>query len=206
MNKTKIFLLFGIFFSINLFSQKKGKSFSMLSGPEKWWVLGHPFKAKRAWNTSTRTLHITDSLKNTNSIGSDSNGGQLDAFKHAFWMASLTHKIGSKSALKLGKAHEKGNYKTFLKGESEDGVLPDKVSSDMDLYNNETGEYLASKNLGVSELQLINLIIDHLKKGDLRIIKKDKELYLSCSGDPIETASLIGKWNNNKCLIPSNDP
>ena len=53
-------------------------------------------------------------MRRYTSIGDDNNGGALDAFKHAFWMARLTQGIGHRASLSLGKAHEKGNYKAFL--------------------------------------------------------------------------------------------
>ena len=54
-------------------------------------------------------------------------------------MARLTQGIGRRAAYSLGKAHEKGNYQTFKNRQLEDGILPDKPSSEMDLYNNQIG-------------------------------------------------------------------
>ena len=72
-------------------------------------------------------------------VGKDNNGGKLDAFKHSYWMARLTQGIGKRAAFRLGKAHEKGNYQTYQRRRLEDGLLPDKPSTDMDLYNNNIG-------------------------------------------------------------------
>ena len=192
-----------MFLSLNLQAQKK-HGFSSLSGPEKWWVIGHPFKVKKALSISLRTIQVRDSIKGSGIIGSDDNGGKLDAFKHTLWMAVLTQKIGSKSALKLGKAHEKGNYKSYLKGDPEDGVLPDKAASDMDLFNNEQGMRIASSNPEATEIQLISIILDELRTGSLRIIKKERGIFLTCEGETIPKEKLIGTWENDKCLIPSN--
>ena len=182
------------------------KEFSSLSSPEKWWVFWHPFKAKKALEVSIRTLSITDSIKKTGSIGMDINGGKLDAFKHCLWMVTLSNKIGEKAALKLGRAHEKGNYHSFLEGNLEDGYLPDKVSSDMDLFNNKIGAK-HSRNYSIStEEEFIHLTLELLDQGALRIIKKEGDIFLSCQGEKIPEASLLGTWENSKCLVPSNQP
>lgn len=206
MNKKGLIIFLCFFLSLNLLAQNKERGYSALSSPEKWWVISHPFKAKKAFKISLRALEVADSIRQKNTIGKDNNGGKLDAFKHAFWMASLSHHIGSKSAIKLGKAHEKGNYKSFLNGNPEDGILPDKISSDMDLFNNQAGSLIASNYSEASEIHLIKRTIELLNKGGLRIIKKDKNIFLTCLGQPIQEESLIGTWENDKCLIPSNDP
>lgn len=129
-----IFLV--LFLSVNLFSQS---SFRKLSRPEKCWALCHPFKAKKAAKVTREVQVVVDSIKRSGTIGADNNGGALDAFKHAYWMASVAMVIGSKQALKLGKAHEKGNYFQFKKQELEDAAMPDSISTVMDLRNNEFG-------------------------------------------------------------------
>ncbi|MCA0932543.1 hypothetical protein LCM02_08770 [Lutimonas saemankumensis] len=203
MLKGGIILVFGLFLSFGSVAQKRN-GFSSLSGPEKWWVIGHPFKAKRALSISLRTIEVRDSIKRTGIIGTDDNGGNLDAFKHTLWMAALTHKIGPNSSLKLGKAHEKGNYKSYLKGDPEDGILPDKVASDMDLYNNRQGIRIARNNPDANETELITIILNELRTGTLRVIKKEGGIFLNCDGKPIAKEDLIGTWENDKCLVPSN--
>ena len=63
----------------------------------------------------------------------------MDAFRHAYWMARLTQSIGRKKALKLGEAHELGNYQDYLSGKVEEVHLPDSMSSVMDRWNNRLG-------------------------------------------------------------------
>ena len=206
MNKSTFTFVLCAFISFQLAGQTKNSRFSSLSSPEKWWVVWHPFKAKKALEVSLRVLEVTDSIKKEGIIGRDINGGRLDAFKHTFWMASMSQKIGQRSSLKLGRAHEKGNYQSFLKGRPEDGLLPDKVSSDMDLFNNEAGAEISNTFPTSSESDLIQLILEKLHSGGLRMIKKDGNIFLTCNGDPIPESSLIGNWENYKCLIPSNEP
>lgn len=204
MKRIIFFALLGTFFSLNGYSQAKSASFSTLTCPEKWWVIWHPFKAQNALEASVKTLYITDSIGNLGTV-TDINGGRLDAFKHAYWMAILSKTIGEKAAIKLGKAHEKGNYKSFLKGKTEDGSLPDKSASDMDLFNNNAGVQIYLKNPKADETNLAALVIQSLLSGELMIIKKQGGIYLDCQGIPIKAATLAGKWENDKCLVPSDE-
>ncbi|MEN8186590.1 MAG: hypothetical protein ABFR05_05625 [Bacteroidota bacterium] len=200
----KLFFISLIFFNINLYSQSTFKKFFELSSPEKWWVVFHPFKAKKAYHISEKTLKITDSISNTEIIGNDFNGGKLDAFKHSFWMAYLTRNIGKRAALKLGEAHEKGNYQSFKKNKKEDGYVHDKISSEMDIYNNEIGANIAIQNPESTLTDLENLIIKAINQGKMKVIKKDSTgNFLTCEGVIIPVDSLKGKWENEKCLIYS---
>lgn len=197
--------IFLLLFSINSFSQNKVKDFSKLSSPEKWWVLFHPFKAKRAIIISKDAIHVSDSINKTNLLDKDKNGGQIDAFKHSYWLANLSQNIGQNAAIKLGKAHEKGNYKTYKKGKLEDGFLPDKPSSDMDLFNNRVGAKIGIENHSSSKEKIIEIIISEIKEGKMKTIKKNSNgNFLTCEGVIISKESLKGKWENNKCLISSN--
>lgn len=186
-------------------AQSKKAKFGNLSGPEKSWVIWHPFKAKKALEVSVWTLQMTDSIESTGKIGRDRNGGHVDAFKHTLWMAKLSQVIGQNAALKLGKAHEKGNYKSFKKGRKEDGNYPDKVSGDMDSFNNKIGVQIGVGFPNVTEEELIGIVLKYLAEGQLRIIKKHQGVFLTCSDTPIESSSLKGTWENDKCLVPSNE-
>lgn len=178
-------------------------SFRKLSRPEKCWVLCHPFKAKRALIVTKEVQLVVDSIKKSGIVGTDNNGGNLDAFKHAYWMASVALEIGSKQALKLGKAHEKGNYLQYKKHKLEDAILPDSVSSSMDLGNNEVGvNSLGRCHFKITEKELQYLILDKLKQGELFIIKKDEQgNFLTCDGALISLKEWAGKWGIPKCLI-----
>jgi hypothetical protein len=168
-------------------------------------VFAHPLKAKRAMLTTKKVLTVVDSIRRAGTIGTDMNGGKLDAFKHAYWMASLSLVIGSKKALKLGKAHEKGNYREFKKHRLEDSILPDSVSSAMDLHNNENGIYeLGNCRTFRSEKEAQQKIMHALENGKLKVIKKDKlGNYLYCDGTFIDMNEWKGKWNIPKCLVAS---
>ena len=146
---------------------------------------------------------VVDSVKRSGIIGSDNNGGNLDAFKHAYWMASVALVIGRRQALKLGKAHEKGNYFQFKKQELEDAAMPDSISTVMDLKNNEFGVSAVDKSGSLSEISIQKKIMDGLSTGKLTIIKKDEfGNFLTCDGAVISLKEWKGRWGNPKCLIP----
>ncbi|MCE3277972.1 MAG: hypothetical protein K0S44_163 [Bacteroidetes bacterium] len=144
-------------------------------------------------------------LKKPAQIGSDLNGGRLDAFKHSYWIAMLSTKIGVKQSLKLGKAHEKGNYLEFKKHRLEDSILPDSASSAMDLHNNQQGvAALGRCAVPITDKSVQQEIMKAIEQGHMMIIKKDKlGNYLYCDGTFIDTNVWAGKWNIPKCLIPS---
>ena len=201
----KNLLFIFLFILISSCSPKLKQSFSKLSKPEKTWVVFHPFKAKKAYAVSLEAEGITDSIKKKKTIGVDVSGGQLDAFKHSYWMARLTQNIGKSSAYRLGKAHEKGNYQTFKKRQLEDGILPDKPATDMDLFNNRVGISIGRQKQITSKNKLIQTVLDSVKLGKMRVLLKDKKgNFLDCQHKKIPLDSLKHKWNTKKCLVPSN--
>ena len=203
MKRIILFCLLGLWTCHETAGQTSKSRPSGVSSPEKWWVIWHPFKAKRALDISLTTLKITDSVGKTGMIGKDINGGHLDAFKHCYWMFALTQEIGNQAALKLGMAHEKGTFRTFKKCKLEDGHLPDGPAYEMDLYNNKIGASLAKEETALDEIQKVHLVIQALKAGELRILKKKGSDFLNCDGRVIPPDSLRGKWYNDKCLVPS---
>ncbi len=199
-------LLILVFFltAVGLNAQTKYTSFFELSTPKKIWVVFHPFKAKKAFRISEEANKVSDSIKKTNILDKDGSGGQVDAFRHAFWMARLRQELGKSAARSLGKAHENENFKTFKKRKLEDGVVPDEIGSKMDLYNNEQGLKLIVKRSDLSQKQLIKKVIEAINSGKMRIIKKDANgNFLTCNGKIIPKEKLKGKWENNKCLVTS---
>jgi len=193
------------FLSLFVNSQSNVSKFKELSAPKKWWVVFHPFKAKKTLRISKQVIKVADSISKTSTLDGDKSGGQVDAFRHAFWMASLRLEIGKPAARSLGKAHEKENYQYFKDNKLEDGIIPDKASMDMDLYNNDVGLSLVKKKEEILRKTLVIRVINAIKEGKMKIIKKNNEKeFLTCENSKIEKESLKGKWINNKCLIPSN--
>ncbi|MBE7690109.1 DUF6973 domain-containing protein [Tenacibaculum piscium] len=198
-------LLILLFTSCLSFSQSNWKKFKKISTPKKIWIIFHPFKAKKAQRISKEAYRIADSIKKSPVLDGDGAGGQVDAFRHAFWMASLRQEIGKNASRSLGKAHERENYKTYKKRKLEDGVIPDKIATTMDLFNNNIGLSLSKKGKIIPPKKLIHKVIKAIKNGRLKIIKKDANgNFLTCNNTPISEKSLKGKWENNKCLVASN--
>ncbi len=113
-----------------------------------------------------------------------------------------TKVIGRRRALSLGRKHEKGNYKGYKKRKLEDGEIQDKISSEMDLYNNEVGIEIGVRS---ETLDLENLIVKAILEGRCKIIKRDENgNFLDCDGHIIPKENLKGKWENDKCLVWSN--
>lgn len=191
----------------NLSAQNSTKQNAKLdvSCPEIWWGIGHPFISIKAFRISKQALITTRQIEKEKLLQNDWNGGQIDAFKHAFWMGLLTYKINRKQAIKLGIAHEKGNYKNFKKnlrrGRSGNH---DKAAQEMDLLNNETGASLAEQFSDADENEFKEIIMDYIQAGRLKIIKKNNlGEYLNENDQIIPTAQLIGIWDNGKVLVDS---
>lgn len=201
----KSILLFFLISALSGSAQKVPTQFSKLSCPLKTWVILHPFKAKRAQLISREAYRVSDSIKRAMLLDGDGSGGQVDAFRHGYWLARLHQEIGKKAAISLGKAHEKSNKIQFKNRILEDGTQPDQIASEMDLHNNEIGASLISKNSKTSKIGLMYRVINAIHAGDLKVIKKDqKGRFLNCNGTVILTSMTKPKWENEKCLVPSN--
>lgn len=202
MKKTLFLLFFTV--SISLEAQSNFKVFLKSSCPIKTWVVFHPFKAKKAFAISLEAYKVSDSIVKTDLLDGDASGGQVDAFRHAYWLARLHQEIGMYAARSLGKAHEKENYITFKRSQLEDGVVPDEISSTMDLYNNEEGLKLTKRRSKTSRNSLIYKVVNAIKAGKMKIIKKNKEgNFLTFDGKIINLEALQGKWKNKKYLVAS---
>ena len=202
----RVLIFYCLLSSLQIFSQSNWQAFKKLSCAEKTWVVFHVFKAKKAFEVPKEAQRVADSVAKTSLLDGDKNGGQVDAFRHAYWMARLHQEIGKNAALKLGKAHEKSNYQQYKKQQLENGEIPDKISSEMDLFNNSIGVTYTEKGIPYPKNGLIYRIVNGILAGDYRIIKKDqKKNYLSCDDTIIPKKSLKGKWKNEKCLVNSNN-
>ncbi|MBI5217685.1 MAG: hypothetical protein HY958_01975 [Bacteroidia bacterium] len=204
--KPKVFF-FLILVPFIAFSQKNEgliRGFFKASVPEKKWALAHPFIAAKAWKISKEALRVTDEIKKDTAFDGDADGGQVDAFRHTFWMALLAQKINPKKAYKLGAAHEKGNYIDFKKGRIEEGSIPDSIAGEMDFRNNDIGISIGKTNKTATEEQLILLVKKAILKGDVWIINKDKKRNsLDCKDNILRKEEFWSKWNNPRCLVKS---
>lgn len=203
-----VFVCFVILFQNNLEAQKskRYKSFQSLSRPEKCWAIKHIFIAGKTFEISTNCQAISEQYATADSLDGDINGGQVDAFKHAYWMASLVQKIHWRKAKQLGKSREKGSYLRWKKGiQKGKGNLPDKAGSEMDLWNNLQGIEIGQKNKNLSSKELQQLVVEAILSGKMKIIKKNTSgQFLDKESKIIHAKELVGTWENEKVLVPSN--
>ncbi len=180
-------------------------SFKKLTRPEKWWAVKHLFIAKKTFRVTQQVMVVVEEVKKDTLLDTDINGGQLDAFKHAYWMAMLAKNIHPKKAYKLGLAHEKGNYFQFKNKIAEDNILPDSVSSVMDIANNQCGIEIGVRCYDFTEEKIREVVVLEIKKGNLKVILKDETgQYLDCAWEAINLSLWKGKWGIPKCLVSSN--
>ena len=189
----------------NAYTQSDWDTFKKQPFPLKIWAITHPFKVKKAYKISLEAQKVSDSISNSNLFERSISEGKNDAFRHAYWMALLNQKIGKNAAISLGKAYERANKRTFRKRKLEEGILPDKASKKMDLYNNKKGVLYTQKKVTISKKALVYKVINAVYKGDLKMIKRDSlGNYLTCKGEIIPLQKLKHTWKNNKCLVLTN--
>jgi len=193
--------------TVSLHGKGKWKAWRALSRPEKCWSIVHPIKARTVYECAKRARYVTDSLRKAEVL-TDDNGGQLDAFRHAYWMALMIDAgIHEKVARRVGQKHERGNYLDFKKGKLEEGLRTDSLASVMDLRNNDVGIQLGKKySSSGGKLSLIEMIMTEIADGKLWILKKDAEgNYRTCENKQIDLTLYGGKWFIPKCLVSSNE-
>lgn len=196
--------IFLTFISNNLFAQSAWKSFWKLSSFEKSWVITHPCIAEKVFQITNTARKEALKMESDSTLDRDPQGGQVDAFRHAYWMALLSQHMCWKKAIKLGAAHERGNYRQFKRSKSEGGEIPDSISSVMDIFNNHTGAIIGCNNKSLSEDDLKQKITNAILHGNMRIIAKNGNgLPIDNHGNVIEIKGKKNTWNIPKYLIPS---
>jgi hypothetical protein len=177
--------------------------FADRSLPEKKWALFHPFAALKTKKLYACCRPLYLEVKRQGILDTIENGSKLDAFRHVFFMAAFAQKISARKVRKLGKAHEKGNYRAFKKGKKEDGEIPDSLSMVMDLHNNEVGIKLGRANKKMNLHSLRDLTLQELRSGHALYFKRRGYDFLDCKDNVIRPEEFSGKWFLPKCLIRS---
>lgn len=168
------------------------------------WGIWHPFAALKVKKMYSKSYEIYKQPTIKMALDSFNNGGKLDAFRHVFFMATFAQKIKTKKLKKLGIAHEKGNYRQFLKHQNEEGERPDSLSNVMDLKNNQLGLIIGSENKKSPIDELKQKVIKEISSGKaLIILRNTKGLYVDCNNSIIDNKLYINKWYIPKCLVPS---
>jgi len=173
---------------------------------EKKWAFFHPFAAIKIKSIYKKCQPIYFEVKKSKVFDSIENGGNLDAFRHCFYMAAFAQKIKAKKIRRLGKAHEKSNFKDFKKSNLEFGETPDSLSTVMDLFNNEIGLKIGKDNKKMDLITLSKLIIKEINDGKaLKMKRNNFGDYLNCEGKIINLKDYKKKWNVPKCLVKSGE-
>ncbi|MCK5537618.1 MAG: hypothetical protein KAI79_12380 [Bacteroidales bacterium] len=181
------------------------KEFKEMHNAERFFAIRYPKSAIEAFKLSKLAQKKTSEIKTDIDLDADDNGGQVDAFRHAYWMAILTIRIGEKKARKLGLAHEKSNSKDYERLKLEEGMIPDFKASFMDLKNNEEGIRIGLQYPESDEENLIPIIKKEILEGRLWKLKKDSAgNYYDYFNKLIPFEKWHGKWMNDKTLVPSN--
>jgi hypothetical protein len=173
--------------------------YKAISFQEFKWAIFHPIAAIKVKQITKKCniYYYNPNLKVQ--LDSFESGGKLDAFRHIFYMTAYAQKIKIKKLRKLGIAHEKGNFKQYLKSRLENGELPDSISTVMDLNNNEIAFTLQNKHKNLSLIELQNIVIKLINKnGAFTILRNQFGEFVDCEGEKI---ILKKKWNINKCLV-----
>ncbi|HBX50885.1 MAG TPA: hypothetical protein DEH02_07440 [Bacteroidales bacterium] len=198
------------FFSLsisNSFCQEKEgliRGFCKVSFPEKMWAITHPFVAMKAWRISKQALSVTVQIKNDTLFDGDEDGGQVDAFRHTFWMAKLAQNIHPRKAWKLGLAHEKAGWIAFKKGKNSENSIHDAAAKEMDLRNNKFGIDLGKANKSYNDSRLILEVKKAISEGNVWKIVKNKNMQsLDCEGNIIPKEEYMNKWENKRCIVRS---
>ncbi|MBX3163581.1 MAG: hypothetical protein KF900_03815 [Bacteroidetes bacterium] len=175
-----------------------------LSKYEKRWAVFHPFAALRVNNLTKKCFSVYHHPDIKTQLDTFANGGKLDAFRHTFFMAAYAQKINTKKLRQLGIAHEKGNYRQFLKSQLEDNERPDSIACVMDLRNNGIGLAIGHANKKINLNELKTLVISEIKKGNVFIIKRNSlARYVDCNNNEIDLTVFSTSWFIPKCLISS---
>ncbi len=205
MKKFMLSCFLGMLILQPLFAQKEIKGIRSLRWSQKVWVMKHPFVALPAYRLTKRVLGVTNQKKSDSILDGDANGGQVDAFRHSFWMAMLAQKIAYNKVIALGLAHEKDDYRNYKRDLIEDGSPGDSLASLMDKINNKAGADIGHANRSCSERELEDLICKAIKDGKMVVLWKDtKQNYLTCQGDVLSMEEYKGHWFKPKCIKASN--
>lgn len=177
-----------------------------LSRYEFRWAFFHPFAALKIKKQLPKALAIYNDLKKSGTPDAYNSGGKLDAFRHVYTMAFLSRNMASRKLRKLGRAHERGNKRQFLKGKQEEGERPDSLACEMDLRNNELGFAIGIANKATTDLLLKDVVLQAIADGKAWYLKRNaRSEYVDCAGKTLDVALYRKSWYVPKCLVKSDE-
>src|ERR1041384_6063170 len=88
---------------------------------EVGWAVIHPVAAIRVLRIHRACNQYYKKSVLRSRLDTVENGGKADAYRHVFFMSAFAQKIRIKKLRKLGEAHERTNYRQFVRGKMEQG-------------------------------------------------------------------------------------
>lgn len=174
------------------------------TGPEKKWAFFHPLAAIKVKHIASKCQPLYLTCLSRLRPDTFLTGGAPDALRHGFFMAAFAQSIRPSALIKLGKAHEKGNYLQWRSTKTEDGNFADSLLCVMDLYNNKKGCSLGEANKKASMKELLEICMRELQTGGFVILKRDKRACrVYCDNQPVDMIVYYGTWNIPGCLVAS---
>lgn len=182
------------------FAQNTKEIINSMSVKDKLWAVKNYSSLKKAQKISLNVLIVMDSLNKENFLGGNKEGGVFDAFRHIYWMYSLSIEIGEKKARRVGEIYEKYNKYLF---EKKSVLGYDSVGMAMDLFNNELGIYLSNEQ--IADSLIFNKIVDIIHLGKAKVVKKNTlQESLDKNNNPIPEEIWRKYWVNDRILVNSN--
>lgn len=182
------------------FAQNTKEIINSMSVKDKLWAVKNYSSLKKAQKISLNVLIVMDSLNKENFLGGNKEGGVFDAFRHIYWMYSLSIEIGEKKARRVGEIYEKYNKYLF---EKKSVLGYDSVGMAMDLFNNELGIYLFNEQ--IADSLIFNKIVDIIHLGKAKVVKKNTlQESLDKNNNPIPEEIWRKYWVNDRILVNSN--
>lgn len=186
----------------NLKAQNMFRKFCQLPGPEKVWVLTHPFIAHSAWKYTQSAEQVADSLKNRYADTTYCDD-HWDAFRHCYWMAFLSSRLRPGAVCRLGCAHELSVLKKFTYLQDSQSCLHDSTASYMDLHNNLVGLRIGQKHSDQEHTVIAQAVFEAVARGQCRQVARDSlNRFVNEQGKPIPQKQLK-KWNTGRILEPT---
>ena len=199
MKKFLIIFTVSLFTPIFLSSQNFEKIYESMKTKDKIWCLNNLSSVLIAKEISEEVMFTMDSLNQISYLGGNSEGGVFDAFRHIYWMYSLSNEIGPKKAKRIGEIYE--NYGEYMFNNSYMSGY-DSVGRVMDLFNNDIGISLSKEKIPYS--LIFNEIDNILRDGRAKVVKKnDLGESLDIDGNVIQDTIWKQTWQNNRILINS---
>jgi hypothetical protein len=125
-----------------------------LTYAERALISKYPQDAVKVLVARWESENLTKKTFKRNSVNDES-----DAFRHFVWSFKTTQKVGKEKGAQFLSAHENSD-------------LQDTEEKHMDEYNNNKGMEYALKSENVSDEELKKYVLDLIKKGELKVIRK----------------------------------